>query len=72
MDTSKMSKIELLEKCKELGFTKCKSKNKEELIELIKSKNDKNIKNEVIVVNEQPPHQPSSNVNELNYNIILC
>ena len=38
MDISKMSKIELLEKCKELGITKCSSKNKGELIDLINSK----------------------------------
>ena len=38
MDTSKMSKLELLEKCKELGITKCSSKNKSQLIELINSK----------------------------------
>ena len=36
MDT--MSKSELLEKCKELGITKCNSKNKSQLIELITSK----------------------------------
>jgi DNA (cytosine-5)-methyltransferase 1 len=35
MNISKMSKIELLEKCKELGITKCKSKNKGEIIDLI-------------------------------------
>ena len=35
MDISKMSKIDLLEKCKELGITKCSSKNKSQLIELI-------------------------------------
>jgi DNA modification methylase len=35
MELSKMSKHELLEKCKELGITKCGSKNKGELIELI-------------------------------------
>ena len=28
MDISKMSKIDLVEKCKELGITKCSSKNK--------------------------------------------
>ena len=39
MDISKMNKIELLEKCKELGITKCSSKNKPQLIELINSKN---------------------------------
>jgi len=33
-----MSKIELLEKCKELGITKCNSRNKSKLIELIYSK----------------------------------
>jgi adenine-specific DNA methylase len=35
MDISKMSKLELLEKCKELGIAKCSSKNKSQLIELI-------------------------------------
>ena len=39
MDISKMSRIYLLEKCKELGITKCSSKNKPQLIELINSKN---------------------------------
>ena len=39
MDILKMSKIDLLEKCKELGITKCSSKNKPQLIELINSKN---------------------------------
>lgn len=38
MDFTKLSKPELLEKCEELGITKCKSKNKNELIELIKGK----------------------------------
>jgi DNA (cytosine-5)-methyltransferase 1 len=38
-DISKMSKLELLEKCKELGITKCSSKTKSQLIELIHSKN---------------------------------
>ena len=33
-----MSKLELLEKCKELGITKCSSKNKSQLLELINSK----------------------------------
>lgn len=41
MDLTKLSKPELLEKCKELGITKCKHKNKSELIELINSKNQK-------------------------------
>ena len=37
MDILKMSKIDLLEKCKELGITTCSSKNKPQLIELINS-----------------------------------
>ena len=35
MDLTKLSKIKLLEKCKELGINKCKSKKKCEIIELI-------------------------------------
>ena len=38
MDLTKLSKLELLKKCEELGITKCKSKNKSELIELINQK----------------------------------
>lgn len=39
MDLTKLSKKELLTKCEELGITKCKSKNKNELVELINQKN---------------------------------
>jgi hypothetical protein len=35
MDLTNLSKPELLAKCEELGITKCKSKNKNELIELL-------------------------------------
>jgi hypothetical protein len=38
MDLSKLTKSTLLSKCEKLGFTKCKSKNKTELIELIRNK----------------------------------
>ena len=38
MDLTKLSKPELLKKCEELGFAKCKSKNKGQLIDLINSK----------------------------------
>jgi len=38
MDLTKLSKSELLAKCEELGITKCKSKNKGELITLIGQK----------------------------------
>ena len=52
MDLSQLSKTELLAKCEEFGFTKCKSKNKYELIEIIHSKNSIEPKNvEVILVN---------------------
>jgi len=39
MVMTKISKLKLLEKCKELGITKCNSKNKSQLIELINKKN---------------------------------
>ena len=39
MDTSKMAKTQLLDKCKELKIIKCNSKGKTELIELINLKN---------------------------------
>ena len=42
MDLTKLSKSELLNKCNELGISKCKSKNKTELIELI----NKNLKDD--------------------------
>ena len=38
MELTKLSKTELLEKCEELGFKKCKSKNKSELINLLQTK----------------------------------
>ena len=63
MDISKMSKIDLLQKCKELGITKCSSKNKPQLIELINSNhktnnNTEEYKNVLIsddVINEVSP-----------------
>jgi len=35
MNQTKLSKSELLVKCEELGYKKCKSKNKSQLMELI-------------------------------------
>jgi tRNA1(Val) A37 N6-methylase TrmN6 len=43
MDLTKYSKIELLMKCQELGITKCKSKNKNKLIEFINKQLNKKI-----------------------------
>ena len=48
MDISKLTKLELLEKCKDLGITKNSSKNKSQLIELIS-------KNKVIEEPKIPP-----------------
>ena len=42
MDTLKMSKLDLLNKCEELGLTKYSSKNKPQLIELINSNHKPN------------------------------
>ena len=42
MDLTKLSKTELLVKCEELGITKCKSKNKSELIILINKNSSEN------------------------------
>ena len=42
IDLTKLSKIQLLEKCQELGIIKCKSKLKDKLIELINGKNTAN------------------------------
>ena len=44
---NKLSKKELLEKCEELGITRCKSKNKGDIIELIKN-GTSNVKNSKI------------------------
>ena len=39
MDNSKMTKTQLLDKCKELKIIKCNSKSKTKLIEVINLKN---------------------------------
>lgn len=44
-DLIKLSKLELLKKCEEIGITKCKSKNKEQLISLINANDGKKDKN---------------------------
>jgi hypothetical protein len=51
MNLTSLSKLDLLSKCKELGFSKCKSKNKNELIELINSKKQEQIIEEVTFEN---------------------
>ena len=62
MDLTKLKRNELLTKCEELGFTKCKSKTKGELIALINSKNvseKKQIK--LIIEDEGECEEPSLN-----------
>jgi len=53
MDLIKLSKTELLKKCEELGFTKCKSKNKEELIVLLQNKLLEKKKIELIIEEDE-------------------
>lgn len=60
MDISKMSKTELLVVCKELDITKCNSKNKPQLIELINSKCS------MLKLVVKPEPEPESEINILN------
>ena len=55
MDLTKLSKTELLAKCEEFGFAKCKSKNKGELIDLINSKSQIKKKIEFIIEDNEEP-----------------
>ena len=80
MDTSKMNRTELLEKCKELGITKYKSKNKNELIEMINQQqliqsNDEDTNATKIDTNKETTIKLETTctkleVNDDNYNII--
>lgn len=72
MDISKMSKLELLEKCKELGITKCSSKNKSQLIELINGKNKVVEEPKIILSNEEtlPQNTPIIEVETKTLNVI--
>ena len=67
-----MSKLELLEKCKELGITKCSSKNKSQLIELINDKNKVAKQPKIILSNEETPPQntPIIDVDTKTLNVI--
>jgi len=67
MDLTKFSKTELLEKCSELGITKCKSKTKMQLISLINDTiNDENIIINTIIDN------PKINCGSLNVVDLFC
>lgn len=71
MDISKMTKLELLEKCKELGITKCSSKNKSQLVELINDKTQLVEKPTITLLNETlQQHIPDTEVNKETLNVI--
>jgi len=55
MDLTKLLRQELLVKCQELGITKCKSKNKSELIELLSSKQATNIQESTSILSNKVP-----------------
>ena len=62
-DYSKMKKIELLEKCKELGIIKYSSKNKKELIELISKNINSNSDDNNSIVIENNNAESNTNIN---------
>jgi DNA (cytosine-5)-methyltransferase 1 len=68
MNTSNMNKLELLEKCKELGIIKCSSKTKTQLIELIHSKETISLDNDNIIFEETQSKEEKtiSKVNDQN------
>jgi DNA (cytosine-5)-methyltransferase 1 len=73
MDLTKMKKKELLEKCKELGITKCSSKNKSQLIELINCKNNIIEEPKIIISNEEsPPQHTDVDTKILNVIDLFC
>jgi len=55
MDLTKLLRQELLVKCQDFGITKCKSKNKSELIELIASKQTTNIEESTSTLSNKVP-----------------
>jgi len=68
MDLLKMPKSELLKKCEEIGITKCKSKTKSELIDLI-SNNNKNIEIIIEEIDEEILEYPNESCLENTDNI---
>jgi hypothetical protein len=69
MELTNLSKQELLGKCVELGFTKCKSKNKDELIELIYGKSKKKTKIEFIIKDDDNKNVSVPDLTETAQNI---
>jgi DNA (cytosine-5)-methyltransferase 1 len=73
---TKLSKKELLEKCEELGITRCKSKNKGDLIELIKNGflnvKKKYIVNDTNLENKIKENNFEKKINTLNVIDLFC
>jgi len=65
INLTKLSKTELLAKCEELGITKCKSKNKGELIDLIHFKTHPKKKIELIIEEDDIEEQTNNNISEI-------
>ncbi len=61
MELTKLSKNELLAKCEEIGFTKCKSKNKNELIDLINKKSSTQPKKVVLIIEDDDANETNVN-----------
>jgi site-specific DNA-methyltransferase (adenine-specific) len=67
MNLNTMSKQELLLKCQELGFIKCKSKKRSELVDLI---NNKQIQQQDNIIINNIEEITKLEINNNNYNII--
>jgi DNA (cytosine-5)-methyltransferase 1 len=65
MNLTKLSKVELLAKCEELGNTKCKSKNKSELIQLINEKSKTKINHNGVIENNDNLQDSNNNVENI-------
>jgi len=66
IDLKKLSKTKLLEKCKEIGIKKYKSKNKEELINLIKNKPVEKKKVKLIIEEDDENNEDNGDKNSSN------
>ena len=72
MDLTKLLKTQLLEKCKELGITKFKSKNKQELIELINTKSqEKKVELKINNNNNEVIETKKYNLMEILNNLLI-
>jgi len=70
MDLTKLSKTELLAKCEELGITKCKSKNKSKLIDLINVNTQTKKKIELIIEDKEYIEKKSCDLQTNKYTLV--